>query len=391
MAIANTLTGLIPTIYRAMQTVSREPVGALGAVSLDASAAMAAKDQTIRAPIAPAATLEAITPAMAVPETGGETMSYVDMTLSKSYAAPIPISGEEELGLGGMAEELLQQRIAQGVRALINQMETDICTAAYQGASRAYGSTSAVPFAASLAEAAQLKKILDDNGAPGKNDPNYRSLIINTTAGVNLRSLANLMTVQNNGSDQTLRNGLLLPVVGFGVRESAGVQSHTKGAGTGYDVNNGSGEAVGQTTITLDGGTVNSTGIKAGDVVTFATDANNKYVVNTGLTATSGDIVIGKPGIRVLVPDTTEMTIGDSYTANFALSRNALAFATRAPATPRMGDLAVMVEQVTDPVTGITFTFRAYRGYNAIRFEVAAVWGFKVVQSEHIAVLIGQV
>lgn len=389
MAIANTLTGLVPTMYRAMHTVSRENVGALPGATIDASAAMAAKDQTVRTPVAPAATAESITPAMAVPETGGQTISYVDMTLSKSKAVPIPFSGEEELSLGDTYQVVMEQRIAQAIRTLVNEMESDLCTAAYTGASRAYGTPTTTPFASSLADAAEIKRILDVNGAPGKNDPNYRSLVINSAAGVNLRKLTNLMTVNANGSDQTLRNGILLPVVGFGVRESAGVVSHTKGAGTGYDINNGSGEAVGQTTITLDGGTVNSTGIKAGDIVTFATDANNKYVVNTGLTAASGDIVIGNPGIQVLVADTTEMTIGDSYTANFGFSKNALVVATRAPAMPRMGDLSVDVQQVTDPVTGIVFTFAMYRGYHAVRFEVSAVWGVKAVQSEHIAVLIG--
>ena len=389
MAIANTLTGLVPTMYRAMHTVSRENVGALPGATIDASAAMAAKDQTVRTPVAPAATAESITPAMAVPETGGQTISYIDMTLSKSKAVPIPFSGEEELLLGDMYQVVMEQRIAQAIRTLVNEMESDLCTAAYTGASRAYGTPATTPFASSLADAAEIKRILDVNGAPGNNDPNYRSLVINSAAGVNLRKLTNLMTVNANGSDQTLRNGILLPVVGFGVRESAGVVSHTKGAGTGYDINNGSGEAVGQTTITLDGGTVNSTGIKAGDIVTFATDANNKYVVNTGLTSAAGDIVIGNPGIQVLVADTTEMTIGDSYTANFGFSKNALVVATRAPAMPRMGDLSVDVQQVTDPVTGIVFTFAMYRGYHAVRFEVSAVWGVKAVQSEHIAVLIG--
>jgi len=389
MAIANTLTGLVPTMYRAMHTVSRENVGALPGATIDASAAMAAKDQTVRTPVAPAATAESITPAMAVPETGGQTISYIDMTLSKSKAVPIPFSGEEELSLGDMYQVVMEQRIAQAIRTLVNEMESDLCTAAYTGASRAYGTPATTPFASSLADAAEIKRILDVNGAPGNNDPNYRSLVINSAAGVNLRKLTNLMTVNANGSDQTLRNGILLPVVGFGVRESAGVVSHTKGAGTGYDVNNASGEAVGQTTITLDGGTVNSTGIKAGDIVTFATDANNKYVVNTGLTSATGDIVIGNPGIQVLVADTTEMTIGDSYTANFGFSKNALVVATRAPAMPRMGDLSVDVQQVTDPVTGIVFTFAMYRGYHAVRFEVSAVWGVKAVQSEHIAVLIG--
>lgn len=389
MAIANTNTGLIKTIYRAMHTVSRELSGGVMAVSLDARAAQAALNQTVRTPIAPAATLEDFIPAMATPETGGATNAYVDMVLNRSKVAPIPISGEEELGLGDMATVLLEQNIAQGIRAIINQMETDILTEAYTNASRAVGSASATPFASSLAVAAEAKRVLDDNGAPGKNDPNFRSLIINSAAGVNLRSLANLMTVNSSGSDQTLRNGILLPIVGFGVRESAGVVSHTAGAGTGYDIDNGSGEVVGQTTLTLDGGTVNTTGIKAGDVVTFAGLTANAYVVNTGLTATTGDIVIGNPGVRVVIPDTTEMTIGGSYTANVAFSRNAIVMATRAPARPSRGDAAAMIETVVDPVTGIAFTFSMYRGFGAVRFQVEAVWGTQAVQSEHICVVMG--
>ena len=60
MAIANTLTGLYPTLYRAMQTVSRENVGAVMGVTVDAAAAAAAKDQTVRAAVAPAASAEPI-------------------------------------------------------------------------------------------------------------------------------------------------------------------------------------------------------------------------------------------------------------------------------------------------------------------------------------------
>lgn len=388
MAVANTLTGLVPTIYRAMQTVSREMTGAIAGVTLDARATAAALNQTIRAPIAPAATLEAFTAAVTVPNTGAATYSYVDMTLSKSYVAPIPISGEEQASLGDSYQELMAQNFAQAFRAIVNQIETDICTEAYQNASRAYGTPTTTPFGSSLEDAAQIKKILDDNGAPGVNDPNFRSLIINSTAGVNLRKLTNLMTAQSNGSDQTLRNGILLPIVGFGVRESAGIQSHTGGAGTGYDVNNGSGEAIGQTTITLDGGTVNSTGIKQGDFVTFAGDTN-KYMVKTGLTATTGDIVLGAPGLRTLVADTTEMTIGATYTANIGFSRNAIVLATRPPLRPLGGDAATDVMMITDPVSGLTFSVARYNLYGMARYQVELVWGYKAVQPEHIAVLVG--
>lgn len=160
MAIANTLTGLVPTMYRAMHTVSRENVGALPGATIDASAAMAAKDQTVRTPVAPAATAESITPAMAVPETGGQTISYIDMTLSKSKAVPIPFSGEEELSLGDMYQVVMEQRIAQAIRTLVNEMESDLCTAAYTGASRAYGTPATTPFASSLADAAEINRIL---------------------------------------------------------------------------------------------------------------------------------------------------------------------------------------------------------------------------------------
>ena len=177
MAVANTFTGLIPTMYRAMQTVSRELTGAIAGVTLDARATGAAKDQTIRAPIAPAATLEAFTPAVTVPNTGAATYSYVDMTLSKSYVAPIPISGEEELSLGDNYQEVMQQNFAQAFRAITNQIETDLCLEAITNASRAYGTSGTTPFASSLADAAQIKRILDDNGAPGNNDPNYRCLL----------------------------------------------------------------------------------------------------------------------------------------------------------------------------------------------------------------------
>lgn len=393
--MANTLTGLLPVIYEALDIVSRELVGFIPAVSIDASADMVAKDQTLRIPVVPAvASSTAITPGLYAPDSGDQTISYVDMSISKAQMVPVRWSGVEQKGLssGKNFAQIQRDRFAQAMRTLVNEVELDLATAAYQGASRAYGTAASTPFASSLADAAQIKKILDDNGAPADG----RSLIINSTAGVNLRSLANIMSANVAGTDRTLRQGVLLPIVGLDVRESAQIVSHTKGAGTGYVIV-AAGELAGQTTISLDGGTVNTTGIKAGDIVTFGTgggsgtgtDYDTKYVVNTGLTATSGDIVIGNPGLKVARVNDDVMTIGGSYTANVAFHKQAIQLLIRTPEMPLEGDAAEDVTYVTDPITGLTFQIAMYKQYKQVHYEVGLAWGVKAIKSEHIAILLG--
>lgn len=385
MASANTLTGLINNAYTAWDIVSRELTGFIPAATMDASAEQAAVGQTIRTPIAPTASTTSITAGAYAPDSGGQTMTYTDATISKSKMVPIMWTGEEQRSIGGVYGTIQTQRFAQAFRALVNEIEADLFVEAYTHASRAYGTAGTTPFGSSLIDMAEIRRILDDNGAPASD----RAMVINTAAGAKMRTLANLGVVSYAGSDQTLRGGTLLPVHGFGVYESGQISLHTAGAGTGYDINNGSGEVVGQTTLTLDGGTVNVTGIKSGDVVTFATDANNKYIVNTGLTSASGDIVIGNPGVRATIADATEMTIGGSYTPNVGFSRSALKLIARAPLAPIEGDGAADRMYMTDPNTGLTFEISLWKQYRQIHIEVALAWGVKAVQSEHIAVLIG--
>lgn len=385
MASANTLTGLINNMYTGWYNVSRELTGFIPASSKDASAAQAAVGQTIRTPYAPASSTVSITASNVSPDTGGQVMAYTDATISKAKMVPIMWTGEEERSLADVNNSLQTQQFEQAFRALVNEIEVDLFVEAYTHASRAYGTAGTTPFASTLGDMAQIRKILDDNGAPRS----ARAMVLNTAAGANMRTLANLGVVSYAGTDQTLRGGTLLPVHGFEVYESGGISAHTAGAGTGYDINNASGEVTGQTTITLDGGTVNSTGIKAGDVVTFATDANNKYMVNTGLTATTGDIVLGNPGVRMTIADTTEMTIGGSYTPNVAFNKNALKLITRAPLMPSRGDAALDRRYMTDPQTGITFEITLWGQYRQLHIEVAIAWGVKAVQSEQFAVLLG--
>ena len=127
--------------------------------------------------------------------------------------------------------------------------------------------------------------------------------------------------------------------------------------------------------------------INAGDVVSFAGDAE-KYVIGKGIDA-PGVLEINDPGLRAALADGVAMTSEKSYTPCIALHRNAIVLVTRPPASPFGGDAAEDVTYVTDPVTGLTFEIRLYKGRRCITYEVGIAWGVKCVNPHLVATLMG--
>ena len=78
---ANTLTGLIPTVYKAADRVLREQIGFIGAVYLDPSAEEVSKDQNIVYPIVPTMSATDVAPAAVPTEPTGQTIGYGSMTI----------------------------------------------------------------------------------------------------------------------------------------------------------------------------------------------------------------------------------------------------------------------------------------------------------------------
>lgn len=378
--MANTLTNLIPDMYAAMDVVSRELVGFIPAVTLDPSVARAAVGEVVRAPVTPAASATDITPGVTPPNDGDQTITNRTITITKARRVPVRWNGEEQLGMnhGPGYLTLKQQQFAQAMRTLVNEVESDLALL-YKTASRAYGTAGATPFAADLSDTAQMLKILQDNGAPLSD----LQLVISTTAGAKMRTLTQLSKANEAGSESLLRQGVLLDIHGFTIRESSKVKSHTKGTGAGYQVNNVSGYAVGQTALAADTGTGT---ILAGDVTTFAGDSS-KYVVNTAMSG--GSLVIGEPGLQAALADNTAITVGNNYAANLAFSRSAMVLATRAPALPQEGDMADDRMTITDPRSGLSFEVALYRQYRQIQYEISLAWGMATFTPAHTAILLG--
>lgn len=382
--MANTLTGLISTIYTGLDVVSREQIGFIPNVTRDVKADSGALNQVVRSPVAPAATLEDITPGAIPADSGDQTVGFADVVITKSKAAPIRWTGEEQLSVSqfGQYNVILADQFAQAFRALANAVEVDLGLL-YKKASRAYGTAGTTPFAnaADLSDMAQMNRILDDNGVPATG----RVMVLGSAARANLEGKHSELFKVNESGDAgaMLRQRMMRQLQGFTMGYSAGVAAHTKGTGASYLVNNASGYTAGATSIALDTGTGT---VVAGDVVSFAGDAN-MYVNGTALAG--GNIALNAPGLRGSVADNAAMSIGNSYTANVAFSRNAIVLATRTPAMPEGGDDADDVMLVTDPISGLVFQIAMYRQYRRVKIEVGLAWGVACVKPEHLATLLG--
>jgi hypothetical protein len=385
--MSNTITNLIPDVYAALDEVNRELVGFIPAVYRDPTTERAAVGQTVRYPIAPAATATDITPAVTPPNDGDQTIGNGNLTITKARRVPFRWNGEQSRGLnnGGPGRLSIQQdQIAQAIRTLTNEMELDLATEAYQKASRAYGTAATDPFASDLSDPAQVRKILDDNGCPLFD----RSLIINTSAGAKMRTLGQLTKANEGGSTAFYQQGTLMNLHGFDVRESAQIVRPTSGTGASATTDN-AGYAVGSTVITL--ASAGTGTILAGDIITFAGDTN-KYVVVSGDADTSngGSITIAAPGLRVAMSAATKaITVVATSSRNVAFRRNALVLAARLPALPEEGDMAADRATIVDPKSGFAYEIAMYKQYRQVQWEICAAWGVKGVKTENIAVLLG--
>ncbi|WP_272685671.1 P22 phage major capsid protein family protein [Providencia sp. PROV130] len=377
--MSNTLTGLIPTIYTALDTVSREQVGLIPAVSRNAKADAAAKGQTVTAPVAPIATTVDITPGANAPNDGDQSIGNVEVKITKSKMAPVKWNGEEQLALGpaGTYNTILADQFTQAFRALSNEVDADLA-ALYYASSRAVGEAGKAPFgvAGDLSDAAMARQVMSDNGAPTTD----LQMVLGSSAIANLRGKQSvLFKVNESGTDALLREGIIGRLEGFNIHESANVKKHASAA-TGYLVNGEKEE--GDIIIAVDTGTG---AFKAGDIVTFAGDAH-QYVIAV---ATASTITLAAPGLRQDLADDTAITVLGTYTANMAFDRGAFLLAARTPAMPEGGDTADDVMNVTDPKSGITFQVALYRQYRQVRYEVGLSWGVAPVKTEHSCIILG--
>ncbi|WP_027921502.1 hypothetical protein [Pseudomonas sp. URMO17WK12:I12] len=376
--MANIFTALQPVLYSAAQEVSNEPFGVIAAITSDFDDKGVAVGDAVKVPVAPIRAVKSFTPSMAMPTGDDATADGVSVTITNTDYVDWNLTGEQIKSLenAGSDKEWVRQMIAQGMRALRNKAEVAACTAIKVGATRAVGTAGTNPFATDINIIPDVRKVLFDNGAPMAD----LQLCIDSTAGTSARKLGIIQQAYQAGNDQERRSGDLLRQFGFSIRESAGISAHTKGTGTGYVTSGSTGIDVPSVALVTGSGTV-----LAGDVVTFAADTVNKYVVNNGVAA-PGTITLGRPGAQIVIPTANALTVGNNYVPNLAFERSAVVGVMRAPIIPAN---PIITQTMISDKFGMTYLLLQIAGYGMTTWQLHIAYGFKVVQGEHVAVVMG--
>jgi len=377
--MANVFTYLAPDVYAARDRVGRELVGLIPAATINANGSQfAAKGDYLRSHVTRAQTVSTTyAPAMTIPEGTDQTVDSKTMTLDTYASIQIPYTGEDikHLDNGSGFQTVYGDQILQAFRAIVNKMELDLGAALSVGAGMGYGTAGTTPFASNLNDLSNVRRLLVDRGCP---DDGQISAVYNTAAGVNLRNLANLYKVNEAGSPDLLRQGVLLDLYGMKIRESGQIASKTAGSGASYLLNGAL--AVGATTVTVDTG---SGTILAGDVVTIG---NYKYVVATALSGGSFTI---NSAIREAAADNLAISVNASSTSNIVFHKAAAEIAMRPIAIPFGGDAAVDRMVVQDPWSGLVFTLAMYKGFQKAMIEIGALYGVKVWKPDFACIHMG--
>lgn len=383
--MANTLTALAPVLFSAAAEVQNEPFGAVDSINAMFDSKGVAIGDEVTVPVAPVRAAGDYTPAMTVVAGADATADSLKVKITKNRMVSWHLTGEQirSLDNGASSADWARQLIAQGMRTLRNEAEADLCQTIALGASRATGTAGTTPFGSSpgLNDLVHARKILRDNGAPMAD----LQLVIDTAASANLFKLGIIQNAYQAGTEQERRQGIFLRQFGFMIKESAGVYSHVKGTGTGYD-GVSAGSAAGSTTIALEAGTANATGIKVGDVIGFDTDPGNAYIVSQGLVAASGNIEINKPGLRVAVADASELTIAANHACNIAFERQAVVGVLRPPLIP---DNPTIQQRTISDGRGMTYLLVQAVGDGMITWRLHLAWGFAVVNPQFVARILG--
>ena len=365
--MANTWIAVVPKLLAQALMTLREQIVMPRLVNRAYEVLAAQLGSTMDVPIPSAITATSVSPSNTPPSNVDSAPTSVPIHLDQWYEAPFHMTDKEEREV---MQGVIPMQAAEAVKALVNKVEQHLFglyTAVYGFA----GTPGTTPFASDLAAFTAARKTLHEQLAPF--DPRYS--VIGPDAEAAALQLRAFQDTSYRGDTDGIVAGQIGRKLGSLWVMSQQVPTHTAGTGSGYLVNKGGGQAIGDTDITADAG---SGTILIGDIVTFA-GHDQTYAVTAALASNMFRIA---PGLQAAVADDAAVTLKATHVVNLVFHRDAIAFATRPlEGTVRPG-LGSIVETAVDPVSGLSLRLEVTRQHKLTRYAFDILWGAALVRPE---------
>lgn len=387
--MANSLTNVMDKILARGLLALRGQTIMPSLVNSSYSTDAAEKGDTIDVPVPVAQAATAVSPGPTPPADTDNTPKKVQISLDQWYSSDFHLTDKEQAEVD-RNRHFFPMQASEAIKALASQVNTNIFSH-YTGVYGFAGTSGTTPFASTINVAGTVAKQLNDQLAPLRD----RRMVIDTAAHANAIVLAPLRDASQQGTRETIMEGMIGRVMGFDWAFDQEVPTHTAGtlsdgSGRTFLINNGAGYAVGTTTVNIDNTSLTGT-LVTGDIIDFGV-TGEFYTVTGGPHTASANAITGltfTPGLRTAVVDNQAGEAQASHTVNLAFHRDAFAFATRPLAGEMIEGLGNVFRSMQDPVSGLVLRLEVSRQHKQTKWEFDMLWGAALVRAELAARLAG--
>ena len=365
--MANTLKEVVPKLLAQGLMALREQIVLPRLVNRAYDTLAGQRGSTVDVPIPSAITATTVSPSNTPPPNVDSAPTSVPIRMDQWYEATFHLTDKEELEV---MQGVIPMQASEAIKALANTVEQHLF-GFYTGVYGFAGTPGTTPFASDLTASTNARKTLHEQLAPF--DP--RVCVIDPDAEANALNLRAFQDASYRGDAAGIVAGQIGQKLGSLWVMSQQVPTHIAGNGSGYVVNKGGGQAIGDTEITVDAG---SGTILIGDIVTFA-GHDQSYAVVAALASNQFRIA---PGLQAAVADDAAVTLKATHVVNLVFHRDAIAFATRPlEGTVRPG-LGSIEETAVDPMSGLALRLEVTRQHKQTRWAYDILWGAALVRPE---------
>lgn len=376
--MANTLTSIQHKILARGLMTLREMAMMPQLVNSDYSRDAAERGDVINVPIPSAVSVIDVTPSNTHPAPSNSSFDTVQISLDQwKQNQPFGLS-DKDLVEVDRNEHFVPMKVEEAIKALANDVNEDIHEK-YVGIYGYTGTAATTPFGSGITEAAQMRKVLNEQLAPRRD----RRIVLDHAAEANAVIRPEFSDVDRSSDRGPIIEGMIGRKLGFDWYADDAVMTHTAGTLTGDPVTTTTG-ALGAKQISLTCDSDDEIALLEGDIVTFAGDSQT-YAVTADLTVgnSAAGILNIEPGLAVAQAGGEAIAVKASHVVNLAFHRDAFAYATRPLLANTQGfNFASQIASQMDPVTGLVLRLEVKRLHKQVVWEFDILWGSQLVRPE---------